>query len=108
MNVSGRFNDKQSSKAVLSVTDEIKEEPYFDLRGAEGSSGIAKNVSALIGKTAFLSCIVKNLGPQKSVSGLVEFCYICVIIYIYQYTVIYLEAVATEQFIQGVKYLICY
>ena len=68
LNVSGRFNTKDSSRDAVIVEDDIKDQPYFDLRGVEGKSGIPQNVSALIGKTAFLTCVVKNLGKSKSVS----------------------------------------
>ena len=37
-------------------------EPYFDAAPAP------RNVSALVGKTAFLTCVVRNLGKAKSVS----------------------------------------
>lgn len=37
-------------------------EPSFD-------ESVPHNVSALIGRTAFLTCVVKNLGKTKSVSG---------------------------------------
>ena len=43
----------------------LTKEPFFD-------STPPKNVSALIGKTAFLTCVVKNLGKAKSVSQLVS------------------------------------
>ena len=36
-------------------------EPYFDATSP-------RNVSALVGKTAFLTCVVRNLGKAKSVS----------------------------------------
>ena len=36
-------------------------EPYFDATPP-------RNVSALVGKTAFLTCVVRNLGKAKSVS----------------------------------------
>ena len=41
---------------------EASREPFFD-------ESVPHNVSALIGKTAFLTCVVKNLGKTKSVSG---------------------------------------
>ena len=34
----------------------------------EGKNIAPQNVSALIGKTAFLTCVVRNLGKAKSVS----------------------------------------
>ena len=37
-------------------------EPYFDATPP-------RNVSALVGKTAFLTCVVRNLGKAKSVSA---------------------------------------
>ena len=45
------------------VNGDIKDEPFFE----EGKSA-PQNVSALIGKTAFLTCVVRNLGKAKSVS----------------------------------------
>ena len=67
LNVSGRFNTKESTD-VVSISDDKKQEPYFEVRATDGKSGSPQNVSALIGKTAFLSCVVKNLGKSKSVS----------------------------------------
>ena len=40
-------------------------EPYFDATPP-------RNVSALVGKTAFLTCVVRNLGKAKSVSATVR------------------------------------
>ena len=42
----------------------MKDEPFFE----EGKNIAPQNVSALIGKTAFLTCVVRNLGKAKSVS----------------------------------------
>ena len=68
LNVSGRFNTKDSTD-VVSVGDEKSREPYFEVHTTDGNKpGSPQNVSALIGKTAFLSCVVKNLGKSKSVS----------------------------------------
>ena len=67
LNVSGRFNTKDSND-VVTIGDDKTREPYFELRTTDGKSGSPQNVSALIGKTAFLSCVVKNLGKSKSVS----------------------------------------
>ena len=70
LNVSGRFNTKDSTD-VVSVGDEKSREPYFEVHTTDGNKpGSPQNVSALIGKTAFLSCVVKNLGKSKSVSEL--------------------------------------
>lgn len=70
LNVSGRFNTKDSTD-VVSVGDEKSREPYFEVHTTDGNKpGSPQNVSALIGKTAFLSCVVKNLGKSKSVSTL--------------------------------------
>jgi hypothetical protein len=44
----------------------VKDEPFFE----EGKKIAPQNVSALIGKTAFLTCVVRNLGKAKSVSTL--------------------------------------
>jgi len=68
LNVSGRFNTKDSTD-VVSVGDEKSREPYFEVHTTDGNKpGSPQNVSALIGKTAFLSCVVKNLGKSKSVT----------------------------------------
>ena len=67
LNVSGRFNTKDSTD-VANVGDDKTGDPYFEVRTTDGKSGSPQNVSALIGKTAFLSCVVKNLGKSKSVS----------------------------------------
>ena len=55
----------------MSVGDDVKDEPFFEQREGVRSP---QNVSALIGKTAFLSCIVRNLGKAKSVSNLTNPC----------------------------------
>lgn len=47
--------------------DESKSGPYVD-------KGASKNVTALLGKTAYLTCRVKNIG-NKTVSGGVSFLY---------------------------------
>jgi hypothetical protein len=50
----------------MTIGDDIKDEPFFEERvGARAP----QNVSALIGKTAFLTCVVRNLGKAKSVSA---------------------------------------
>lgn len=67
LNVSGRFNSKNTHD-VVTVGDGNTGEPYFELRTTDGKTGSPQNVSALIGKTAFLSCVVKNLGKSKSVT----------------------------------------
>ena len=43
---------------------DVKDKPFFE----EGKNIAPQNVSALIGKTAFLTCVVGNLGKAKSVS----------------------------------------
>ena len=48
----------------MTVGDDVKDEPFFE----EGKNIAPQNVSALIGKTAFLTCVVRNLGKAKSVS----------------------------------------
>ena len=50
----------------MTVGDDVKDEPFFE----EGKNIAPQNVSALIGKTAFLTCVVRNLGKAKSVSTL--------------------------------------
>ncbi len=64
LNVSGRFNSDELTRD-MTVGDDITDEPFFEER-----PGIKAphNVSALIGKTAFLTCVVRNLGKAKSVS----------------------------------------
>ena len=47
--------------------DNNQGEPYFEVRTTDNKNGSPYNVSALIGKTAFLTCTVKNLGKSKSV-----------------------------------------
>ena len=47
--------------------DNNQGEPYFEIRTRDNKNGSPYNVSALIGKTAFLTCTVKNLGKSKSV-----------------------------------------
>ena len=64
LNVSGRFNSEELSRDIT-VGDDVKEEPFFE----EGRNIAPQNVSALIGKTAFLTCVVRNLGKAKSVSS---------------------------------------
>ena len=66
LNVSGRFNTKELSRDAAVAGDDVSDEPFFD--PSMESVGSPKNVSALIGKTAFLSCTVRNLGKTKSVS----------------------------------------
>ena len=61
LNVSGRFNSQELAR---DVNGDIKDEPFFE----EGHIA-PQNVSALIGKTAFLTCVVRNLGKAKSVSA---------------------------------------
>ena len=63
LNVSGRFNSEELSRD-MTVGDDVKDEPFFE----EGKKIAPQNVSALIGKTAFLTCVVRNLGKAKSVS----------------------------------------
>ena len=70
LNVSGKFNSDELSRD-MSVGDDVKDEPFFEQREGVRSP---QNVSALIGKTAFLSCIVRNLGKAKSVSNLTNPC----------------------------------
>ena len=65
LNVSGRFNSEELSRD-MTVGDDVKDEPFFE----EGKNIAPQNVSALIGKTAFLTCVVRNLGKAKSVSTL--------------------------------------
>ena len=50
----------------MTVGDDIKDEPFFEKGGIANQA--PQNVSALIGKTAFLTCVVRNLGKAKSVS----------------------------------------
>ena len=64
--MSGKFNSDELSRD-MSVGDDGKDEPFFEQRQGVKSP---QNVSALIGKTAFLSCIVRNLGKAKSVSSI--------------------------------------
>lgn len=64
LNVSGRFNSDELSRD-MAVGDDIHDEPFFEERSEVKAP---QNVSALIGKTAFLTCIVRNLGKAKSVS----------------------------------------
>ena len=52
----------------MTVGDDIKDEPFFEQGVAVTKA--PQNVSALIGKTAFLTCVVRNLGKAKSVSEL--------------------------------------
>ncbi len=51
-------------KKILSLlppsTADPSQEPHFD-------ESVPHNVSALIGRTAFLTCVVRNLGKTKSV-----------------------------------------
>ena len=68
LNVSGKFNSDELSRD-MSVGDDGKDEPFFEQRQGVKSP---QNVSALIGKTAFLSCIVRNLGKAKSVSSILK------------------------------------
>ena len=89
LNVSGRFNTKDTND-VTNVGDDNTGEPYFELRTSDGKSGSPQNVSALIGKTAFLSCVVKNLGKSKSVCF-----YEFLVIYIY-ITFIHLSKIIIE------------
>ena len=63
LNVSGRFNSEELSRD-MTVGDDVKDEPFFE----EAQNIAPRNVSALIGKTAFLTCVVRNLGKAKSVS----------------------------------------
>lgn len=63
LNVSGRFNSEELARD-MSVGEDIKDEPFFE----ESLRMAPQNVSALIGKTAFLTCVVRNLGKAKSVS----------------------------------------
>jgi len=63
LNVSGRFNSEELSRD-MTVGDDVKDEPFFE----EGRNIAPQNVSALIGKTAFLTCVVRNLGKAKSVT----------------------------------------
>jgi len=63
LNVSGRFNSEELSRD-MTVGDDVKDEPFFE----EGKNIAPQNVSALIGKTAFLTCVVRNLGKAKSVT----------------------------------------
>ena len=78
LNVSGRINKPDNRKDMLdedALAALAKGEPYFDKppgwppSGSVSSRGGYHNVSALIGKTAFLTCVVKNLGKSKSVSS---------------------------------------
>lgn len=55
----GAYGSKQNSLDL----DAFKIGPYFD-------KAASKNVTALLGKTAYLNCRVKNLG-NKTVSGLI-------------------------------------
>lgn len=64
LNVSGRYNTKELSRDSATLPNDDMEEPFFDPNG----NG-PRNVSALIGKTAFLSCVVRNMGQAKSVSN---------------------------------------
>ena len=64
LNVSGRFNSEELARD-MTVGDDVKDEPFFDQGVATKAP---QNVSALIGKTAFLTCVVRNLGKAKSVS----------------------------------------
>ena len=66
LNVSGRFNTKDSTD-VATIGDNNQGEPYFEVLTTDNKNGSPYNVSALIGKTAFLTCTVKNLGKSKSV-----------------------------------------
>jgi len=77
LNVSGRINKPDNRKDMLdedALAALAKGEPYFDKppgwppSGSVSSRGGYHNVSALIGKTAFLTCVVKNLGKSKSVT----------------------------------------
>ena len=67
------FDSKTLSRDEYSVTrgglgrKSAIEEPFFD-------NSPPQNVSALIGKTAFLTCVVKNLGKAKSVRGQLRAC----------------------------------
>lgn len=64
LNVSGRFNSEELARD-MTVGDDVKDEPFFDQGVATKAP---QNVSALIGKTAFLTCVVRNLGKAKSVT----------------------------------------
>ena len=66
LNVSGRFNSEGNDLArdMSVVSDNVADEPFFE----ESVTMAPQNVSALIGKTAFLTCVVRNLGKAKSVS----------------------------------------
>ena len=75
LNVSGRISiphDEGLDDDALAAL--AKGEPYFDRPPGWPPAGSTPfdrpyhNVSALIGKTAFLTCVVKNLGKSKSVS----------------------------------------
>ena len=77
LNVSGRISiprDEGLDDDALAAL--AKGEPYFDRPPGWPPAPHATqsydlrpyhNVSALIGKTAFLTCVVKNLGKSKSV-----------------------------------------
>ncbi|KAL5273387.1 hypothetical protein ACFFRR_000242 [Megaselia abdita] len=56
----GNNNIAVNKKVIEIITDDSKNGPYFD-------KAASKNVTALLGKTAYLNCRVKNLGNKTLV-----------------------------------------
>lgn len=54
---SGAINHQKNTNNILVATTAYRKGPYFD-RAA------SKNVTAMLGKTAYLNCRVKNLGNR--------------------------------------------
>ena len=64
----GDFDPTASLRMSADLEDAAAEAALAFGAGGPAGPRAYHNVSALIGKTAFLTCVVKNLGKSKSVS----------------------------------------
>lgn len=55
-----KYNGFATQSPLKSLVNLKRSEPYFD-------QSVAKNITALVSKSAYLTCVVKNLG-NKTVS----------------------------------------
>lgn len=54
---SNKYNGIVTQNPLKSLVNTKRHEPYFD-------PNVPKNITALVGKSAYLNCIVKNLGNK--------------------------------------------
>ncbi len=54
---SNKYNGIVTQNPLKSLVNTKRSEPYFD-------PNVPKNITALVGKSAYLNCIVKNLGNK--------------------------------------------